>query len=158
MPGPPKKPQELKLIAGTDRPDRRADTPVKAELIEAIPDVPIHFTDYQTKVYYVICGQLMKQKMLYVVDFEYVKLYCHWAGVAHEAQEQLNYEGLTIDHPQRGMIKNPYVTILNEATDKLLKIGARFGFTPSERQKISGENEEKEVNPFEEFMKRVQSE
>lgn len=48
---------------------------------------------------------------------------------------------------QGNVIQNPYVSIYNQALDKLLKLWAEFGMTPSSRTRINV-SKPSETNPF----------
>ena len=73
--------------------------------------------------------------------------YSRW----RQAEDDIRVNGVTID-TEKTVIKNPAVTVVNEATNQMMKFGALLGLDPSSRQRLSGAAKNQAPNnPFEDL-------
>lgn len=64
-------------------------------------------------------------------------IYCqNWARWV-TAEDHINTHGVIVAAPRTGApMQNPNVVIANNAADRLIRIAAEFGLTPSSRQRV----------------------
>ena len=71
-------------------------------------------------------------------DYLVVEELCRWYGVASDAQEMLEVEGLTVLSPQGACQTHPAVRIASKAWDHVDRCRQRLGLDPISRRKVSG--------------------
>jgi phage terminase small subunit len=120
----------LKVIAGTDRPDREAPDAPEFDLIEEFPPPPEHLRVDGALMWNQLGPQLVAAKVLQVVD-----LY---------ALQQLCYQWQCMCAKQRAGIE------INAAENTAFKgLLSEFGMTPASRRKVSsGGDAKKPGNKF----------
>lgn len=70
--------------------------------------------------------------------------YCRW----REAEQDITRVGITIE-TEKTVIKNPSVTVVNEAKRQMVQFGSLLGLDPSSRQRLMGpKKNEGGGNPF----------
>lgn len=147
--GRPRKPTQLKVIAGTDRAARRKPhepTPKRARL-----GIPAHLGDRAKLAWPAFVDVLDSMQVLTVADGFALERLCEaYADVRH-AQEcrpaEMTYEttnatGGVMHRP------NPEYAMLADADRRLAMWIARFGLSPSDRARVSAATGEAEGNPF----------
>lgn len=120
----------LKVIAGTDRPDREApDDAPEFDLVTEFPDPPMHLNADGAGMWTDLGPKLVAAKVLQVVD-----LY---------ALQQLCYAW------QRAVAKQKAGMDITAAEDNALKaLWSEFGMTPASRRKVSAGGDKKSSNRF----------
>lgn len=114
----------LKLIAGTNRPDRAEVDAPEFDLVETFPEAPQHLNADGAGMWVSIGPQLVAAKVLQVVD-----LY---------ALQQLCYAW------QRAVAKQKAGMDITAAEDMALKsLWSEFGMTPASRRKVATGGEAK---------------
>jgi P27 family predicted phage terminase small subunit len=153
MPGPSKKPTQLKKLEGTFRKDRVAKNEMQPSASATMPAPPKHFNEIAKKIWYEVTDELSKLKMLHPVDMPTLRAYCFTAAIVEEAEEHLKEEGMVSTITNQGgysyEVPSPWVKIHNDAIEKLVKISHLFGFNPSARTKISMPDPVDEKDDFE---------
>lgn len=128
----PRKPQHLKVIAGTDQPCRGHEDWTSFESLERFPDPPQHLNPDGAAMWSDLGPKLLANRLLTVVD-----LY---------ALEQLCYSW------QRFRAKAKAGMDMTAAEDNALKsMYAEFGLSPRARQAVAGKHtreDDKPKNPF----------
>lgn len=95
-----------------------------------------------------VMPDLLKTKVLTVPDLHNVEAfcmaYCRW----RQAEEDINTNGITI-HTEKTVIKNPAVTVVNEAKKQMMQFGSLLGLDPSSRSRLTGAAQDNTpTNPF----------
>lgn len=122
-------PPHLKVLAGTDRPDREVPDAPEFDLVEEFPPAPQHLNVDGAAMWSDLGPQLVAAKVLQVVD-----LY---------ALQQLCYAW------QRAVAKQKAGMDITAAEDMALKaLWSEFGMTPASRRKVSAGGDKKPGNKF----------
>lgn len=118
MPGPAKTPNELKVIAGTDRPDRQepADAP-QFERVKEFPPPPQHLEPDGATLWRELGSQLVACGVLQVVDLYALEQLCYaWQRFRNKAKAKFE---------------------VTASEDNALKaLFAEFGLTPAARRRV----------------------
>lgn len=142
-----KKSEDEKSIQGTDRADRKQIESVEPSLLDKIPEPP-EILGKGGKKYWKKYAKILHDKgMLAETDLDILSQYCMNLQIAEHAATKLS-EDLVEDQVNKGgheyKAKSKYLSIFNEATDRALKIGKEFGFTPLSRKNIPAPKQRKE--------------
>lgn len=150
MAGRPPKPTQLKILQGTDRPDRRNAAEPSPE--PHLPAPPKHLPDAAKVEYRRLGRQLLAQRVMTDLDRNALALYClAWARAA-DAQAMLAKYGEVVETPQGFPVQSPYLQIYNKAVEQMVKLGGAFGLEPSSRSRIKAAPAEDKRDPFAEFL------
>lgn len=132
--GRPAKPTNLKILHG-DRSDRvNTAEPLPAE-VAVTPTQDL--AEYAQEAWDRIAPDLIAKRVLTPWDAQAFTAYCVAAGTFREASEHLRVYGLTGRGAAGGEIKSPYWQIMRDSIDAMVKLGGRFGLTPSDRAGLS---------------------
>jgi P27 family predicted phage terminase small subunit len=85
------------------------------------------------------------------VEANALSCYCQAIADFHAAQAEIDRLGLVVI-TERGAVKNPAVTIKNQAMLMIHKFASSFGLTPASRDRVAF-TAPKDHNPFEALMK-----
>jgi P27 family predicted phage terminase small subunit len=137
------KPTGLKVIAGTDRADRRNENEPK--FAPDIPSAPPFLSKEAAAEWDRVCGQLYAQGVLSQVDRAALGAYCQaygrWeqaeAALARMAERDNVTKGLMIKTTNGNAVQNPLVGTANKAMADMMRYAAEFGMTPSARSRIA---------------------
>lgn len=148
MRGRKTKPSALKELEGN--PGKRALNKHEPKPETAIPDCPPVLAGPARTEWKRITAQLEKLKVIALVDRGALAAYCMAWGDVVKATNKLKKEGEVIISEKGGMYQNPWVSIRNSAMDRMVKISAEFGMTPSSRARVKVETptEEDEMAGF----------
>lgn len=153
--GRPRKPRALKLVQGTDRPDR-ANTKAPAPRSVPLPPPPKGLTKFHTRAWRelaVLVDPLRITSRDHVVAFGEM---ARCLGIIDQAATELKAAGgkLTYEVIGEGGVshrKRPEVEIIATFTKLLDGKLARFGLTPAEREKVSRIGDDGGSDPLDEF-------
>lgn len=135
--GRPRKPQELKKIEGTYRKDRDNENRPEFERITRLPDCPSYLTTNEAQALWNdVCQQLMRLKILQIVDLPMLAAYCQEMGKYFFYQTYLAKKGEYYESGGKIMAR-PQVKAAKEALQEAQKLAGKFGFTPADREKIN---------------------
>lgn len=147
MRGRKPKPTQLKKLAGN--PGKRAlneNEPKFTELKKV--ETPEWMPELAATMWETVVPELLHNNVLTVPDLHNVEAFCLAYQRWREAQEDININGITI-HTEKSVIKNPAVTVVNEASVQMMKFGALLGLDPSSRSRLMGQaKDNKPTNPF----------
>lgn len=132
--GPAAKPQALKKMQGTYRPDR--DGGADDALDDRKPYCPGWLDEDARKEWRRIAGPLHEAGLLKWVDQAALAGYCQAYARWKAAEETVAKSGLLIKTTKGNVIQNPAVGIANTALRDMLRIAKEFGMTPSARARI----------------------
>lgn len=150
-------PTEIKKLRGTDQPCRILDDEMAPPPISNIPAPPDGMRDIAKSEWYRIVGELSSLKILSNLDLALIEIYCNEYCVYLEMEQTLQKNGRVIFYKDKdGHLLRaqaaPHQRIADRAVEKMLKIAAEFGFTPSARTRISAGlaalKDEEDANEF----------
>lgn len=119
----------LKVIAGTDRPDREAPDAPEFDLVTEFPDPPQHLNADGAAMWSDLGPKLVAARVLQVVDIYALQQLCYaW---------------------QRAVAKQKAGMDITAAEDNALKaLWSEFGMTPASRRKVSAGSQKPAGNKF----------
>jgi P27 family predicted phage terminase small subunit len=124
--GPAPEPRALREIKGTAKGANREPKPA-GEVLEPEMRAPA------AAVWRRLAPDLKAKDVLTAWDVDSFAAYCEAVASADEALEHLETEGRVILHPKQGVCRNPWWQIWRESIDVMVRLGSRFGLTPSDR-------------------------
>jgi P27 family predicted phage terminase small subunit len=110
----------------------------KAQMLQP----PKHISGEAMAVWEHYAPMLEKAGVLTTADVDTLASFCEAVATVREASEKMQDEGKVIEiyHPTTDQIvkaqKNPWWMIWKDAVAEVMRIGARFGLTPSDRARI----------------------
>lgn len=152
------KPTGLKVIAGTDRADRRNDQ--EPRLDPEIPDPPPFLSDEAKVEWGRVCDALYSAGILTKTDRAALAAYCQAFGRWQQAEEALAKmaerdgvtKGIMIKTTNGNVVQNPLVGTANKAMADMVRIAAEFGMTPSARSRIKAEGRDDKADPAAQYF------
>ena len=102
-----------------------------------------------------ICGQLDSMGVLTVSDLLVVEALAVAYGNFRQSWEQMREEGMTIQGV-RGPVRNPIMLDYHKYQDRIVKLLAELGLTPSSRSRLVSTNGQ-EDDPFLDFLNLAKS-
>lgn len=132
--GPAPKPTNLRILEGghPERVNRNEPQPSKT-IVEPTQEL----TEYAQDAWNRVAPDLIAKRVLTPWDAQAFTAYCVAAATFREASEHLKVYGLTARGAAGGEIKSPYWQIMRDSIDAMVKLGGRFGLTPSDRAQLS---------------------
>ena len=128
------KPTEVKKLEGN--PGKRALNQKEPKPESVIPRCPSHLPDAAKTEWRRITKELHALGLLSRIDRAALVAYCQaWADYI-EADKEITEQGSVIISEKGGMYQNPWVGIKNSALNRIVKISAEFGMTPSSRSRV----------------------
>lgn len=147
MRGRKPKPTALKELAGN--PGKRAlnkNEPKFSELKSV--ETPEWMPELAATMWETVLPELLANKVLTIPDLHNVEAFCMAYQRWREAQEDVTLNGIVIK-TENSVIKNPAVTVVNEASVQMMKFGSLLGLDPSSRSRLMGATKDnKPSNPF----------
>jgi P27 family predicted phage terminase small subunit len=141
------KPIERKQAAGN--PGKRAlnkAAPSYGKLVNV--DAPAWLGDDARGMWETVVPLLCSQRVLEPTDLHNVEAFCSAYARWRDAEREVSEYGVTIVGPMGGRVKNPAVTVINEALRQLAMFGSLLGLDPSSRSRVMGGRPSKTDNPF----------
>ncbi|WP_304082625.1 phage terminase small subunit P27 family [Maridesulfovibrio ferrireducens] len=141
----------MKLLQGTNRPDRENKNEPKPDL--SIPTPGNHLLAEALMEWGRMSRELHKLGLLTELDRPALEAYCQnygrWIEIEREMQKpDFKYVILTA---KGNAIQNPLVGMANTAQVLMHKFLTEFGMTPSSRTRISAPKTKDDTNPFANF-------
>lgn len=147
MAGRKPKPTALKILAGN--PGKRAlntNEPEFTELTHVEP--PEWLGSLAVSMWETVTPELIRNKLLTVGDLHNVEAFCMAYQRWREAEKHINLNGIVIE-TENTVIKNPAVTVVNEAKKQMTQFGSLLGLDPSSRTRLTGAAQNNSAsNPF----------
>lgn len=150
MRGRKPKPTVLKKLAGN--PGKRKLNDAEPDFTE-ITDVepPEWLPDLAVEMWQTVMPELLAAKVLTVPDLHNVEAFCAAYAMWRDAEDHVKLFGVVIE-TEKSTIKNPAVTVINEAKKQMREFGSLLGLDPSSRQRLVGpKKSEDKGNPFDNF-------
>lgn len=145
------KPTKQKQLAGN---------PGKRKLNAAEPDfgsiegadAPEWLPELARQMWETVVPLLCAQHVLAPTDLHNVEAFCLAYNRWRLAEDDVAENGITALSPMGGRVKNPAVTVANEALRQLTSFGALLGLDPSSRSRLMGKKPAGAANPFGELV------
>ena len=119
----------LKVLAGTDRPDREVPDAPEYDLVEDFPEAPQHLNPDGVEMWRNLGRQLVSARVLQVVDLYSLEQLCFaWQRFRQKAKA-----GMELTASEDGALKALF---------------SEFGMTPASRRKVSSSCEKPKGNKF----------
>ena len=133
--GRPPQPTRLKLLRGN--PGKRALNQHEPKPERGLPPCPKHLQGEARREWRRMGKQLDELGVLSKIDRSAFAAYCvQWARWV-EAEEEVRKTSSIVRAPSGYPMVNPWLTIAGAAHDRMIKILAEFGMTPSSRTRIA---------------------
>ena len=137
--GPQPKPQALKHLHGTHRPDR--DSGLDNVLDQRKPYCPAWLDGSAKAEWKRIATPLHDVGLLKYVDRAALAAYCTAYSRWEKAEKLIQKSGLLMKTQKGNIIQNPAVGTANVAMRQMMKILKEFGMTPSSRARLMVNND-----------------
>lgn len=133
-PGTRPKPTHLRVIGGNAgrRPLNKDEPKAKT----AKPRCPSWLCDEAKKHWRITIKKLHGVKLMTDLDVDALAMYCEAYADWREAQDEIREHGSIIVTPKGYPVPSPWLAIANKAFDKMYKLLAEFGLTPSSRTRV----------------------
>jgi P27 family predicted phage terminase small subunit len=137
--GPRRKPSAQKALEGDTR-GLNEDEPVPAAQPVEPPawlvalDVDAHIGEETAlDVWHKLAPDMEKTGVLTPWDVDEFAVFCDAVVNHRRASEEVRKYGLLVQGAKGNLVKNPAVQIARDYADLMVKVGARFGLSPSDR-------------------------
>ena len=142
------KPQEVKKASGNPgkRPLNKHAPEFSAVVDIEVPEY-MEALDYAPVIWKSVVPELLKNKILCITDMHNVEAFCLAYDNWRKAQQEVMLKGITVDG-SRGPIKNPALTVMNEAARQMATFGSLLGLDPSSRARLIGGGNKNKGNSF----------
>lgn len=133
------KPVARKKAAGN--PGRRTlnnNQPAFTELKNV--DAPEWIDGHAREMWERVSTELCAQGVLSIADLHNLEVFCDAYGRWRDAREKVKLQGMVVEGAMGGPLKNPHITVINEALKQMATFGALLGLDPSSRQRLTGPN------------------
>lgn len=137
MRGRKSKPTALKELEGN--PGKRALNKKEPKPAVEIPICPPHLKGAARTEWTRITTELHALKMITKLDRAALVAYCTAWGDYVKACGKVEREGAVITSDKGNLYQNPWVGIKSQSMERMLKISAEFGMTPSSRSRLKVE-------------------
>ena len=148
--GRPPKPTKLKVLQGTDRPDRRNEQAPVADGEIGLP--PDRLTESEA-----VTWQQVADAAFWLTDADRVTLerFCVWTSVWREAVEDVAEHGAVQRSTETGMERpSGSFRVMLESEKHLDRLGSNLGLDPASRTRIKVETISREPNPWDQFKRQ----
>jgi len=149
MPGPPKKPTALKLVAGN--PGKRALNKREPKPTGNLYDAPAWLTDTQ-RVGWAYAIECAPFGLLKRIDRSTLVAWVVAEDLHRQAAEKLNGGTMLIKTPNGMPVQSPYLSILNKQAAIMLKAASEMGFTPASRSRVEVSDDAQDEDPADRFF------
>jgi P27 family predicted phage terminase small subunit len=131
---PPRKPNHLKILAGTreDRINRNEPLPSESTIAP-----PVELSEGAQQIWNRLAPDLINQKCLSSWDVDMFVIFCDAAATYHDARRAMGSDYVTKGSVPGTTVKSALWRIMRDSADTMRTIGAKFGLTPSDRAGIN---------------------
>lgn len=132
--GPKPTPRNLRIVRGTDRPDRMNEREPIVPV--SVPDPPDHLTDAEECVFREVGAKLARMRVMTEYDADALAILAVNTVRWREATQKVREMGMIVKSPTGYPIQNPFLAIANKAQKTCLDVLTEFGMTPSSRTRV----------------------
>lgn len=142
--GRPAKPTHLKILHG-DRKDRINTQ--EPQFKTDIPTPPTHIPPEARKVWETVTEELGRYDLVTVPDGPSLEAYVMAVFTHRKAARDVVKRGVMVKGYRGSIVKNPALSVMSDAADKIKVFAREFGLTPSSRsglkvQEVAGADKE----------------
>ena len=132
------KPDAVKDLAGTFRPDRVKPDAVTVEPFEKAPSRPVHLKGVARAMWQRTASKLTLMKVLTQVDLRGLEVYCSLYARWRNAEDHRAKHGYHTWGGKKGetLVASPYVKISLDCSVQMKSWMGEFGVTPSSRSRV----------------------
>lgn len=141
-------PAELNDLAGNPGKRKRRSP---SETFAPLPgvDAPEHLPEIAKIMWETLAPELCSKGVLCLTDLHNLEAFCLAYHNMRKAMAHVDIHGVVVAGSQGGTVKNPSLTVVNEAMRQMATFGGMLGLDPSSRQRLIGlVGQRKETNPF----------
>lgn len=152
-PGGGRKPKPIERKKAAGNPGKRGlnkAAPTYGKLVDV--DAPAWLSDDARLMWISVVPLLCGQRVLEPTDLHNVEAFCSAYARWREAERHVAEHGITVSGPMGGLVKNPAVTVINEALRQMATFGSLLGLDPSSRSRVMGGRPTREDNPFSQLL------
>jgi P27 family predicted phage terminase small subunit len=129
--GPAPTPAAIRMLEGTYREDRHG---AAVRVREGVPAKPEWLGDISSTVWDERIDECLETPgLLSPMDGPALALYCDAWQQFHDAKAIIDKQGMVAISEKGAEYQHPAVGIKNKAGETIARLGAKFGFTPSDR-------------------------
>ena len=136
--GPPKLPEQLKILRGTNRPDRNPQS--IARPTPKIPKCPEFISPFARKEFKRVVRQLYKLGLVADIDMAILACYCEAFSDLVDATRMCatidQQDRKVIRTPAGNLVENPYYSIKKRSMELTLRFAGELGIGASSRSGI----------------------
>lgn len=132
---------ETHIIQGTYRRDRH-EKKVQMRRLKKVPEPPQHLSKVEAKIFLEIARKLHGNDLLSGLDVYALESYAVQLALSRKAKAELEQSGEYVveyinKNGSKNMVPSPWLIVLKNSADILLKLGAKLGLSPADRAKAS---------------------
>lgn len=146
------KPSHLKAVQGNA--GKRAinhDEPQADSLLE-VPLPPEWLDPIGIQMWERVAPWLVSSKILTASDIPNLEAYCAAYARWRKAEGNIAVNGLVVDSPMGGVVKNPACTVANESLKQMTTFGSALGLDPASRARLAVPGAKEANNPFKDLV------
>ena len=129
-------PTELKILRGTDRPDRRPANTPEPEILSLAPEPPVALDRWARAEWDRIAPELVRLHLLSHLDLGALVGYCQAFGDAIAARKHIARNGRYVRTKSGGFTLSPAVRDAYRAAELMRGYLIEFGMSPSSRARV----------------------
>ena len=134
--GPKPTPRNLRLVKGTDRPDRMNESEPVVPV--SVPDAPSHLNPDEQRIFTEQAEILAKMRVMTEADVKALSIFARaWKESLDMHDQMIKSGGIIVQAPRTKVpMFNPYKKARDDAEKKAIAILTEFGLTPSSRTRV----------------------
>lgn len=94
---------------------------------------------------------LLDAGIVSVLDTAALVAYCETYATWADATQKVRKTGAVLKKGNGDLYRNPFLRVANDAQDRMIKLMAEFGMTPSSRTRVSARKDKPKDDPWSEF-------
>lgn len=130
---PPRRPNHLKILASRTRGPHQPQR-ATADRVDHRP--PVRLSEGAQKVWDRLAPDLIDKRVLTSWDVDLFAVYCDAAAAYYECAAAMGSSNAVKGSVRDTTVNNPLWRVMRDCADTMRSIGAKFGFTPSDRAGI----------------------
>lgn len=151
--GRPRKTTKMKELQGTLEKSRVSENELSTSKLESVPDLDSWYPIEVLELWNRLAKEFIKVGLLEVGDIEPLKAYCVACYMRELAFKKMVESDFVVEYTNKAgatnKVKNPWNSILNEATGVMNTLSGKFGFSPADRAKLEMPKDEgQDDNPL----------
>lgn len=128
------KPTKLKVLQG-DREDRINRN--EPEFSSELPPPPSYLTAEAKQVWQMVVAELGRFGLIQTPDAVSLEAYCQEVVTFRRASRDVNKRGVMVTGYRGSKVKNPSISVMHSAADRIRQFAREFGMTPASRSGLA---------------------